>query len=229
MKILDIGNSRIKCYKVNSIDDVKIVFEIPAKKQTLESYLSMENKSQLYVLSTNRDFSDFILINKLNKIDNIFFEKLTDFKPPYEGYGIDRLINSYAACKLYSKDVLVVNMGSAITYDIIKDGKILYGYITPGLSQRKEILNAKIPHLPIPKDEMVDQSHLKPTNTKEAIAFGILKEITSTIVSIKNQEQVEVVISGGDAHFVEHISEKLIVDKLLAPKGVFLAFKDKQS
>ncbi|GAB6078332.1 type III pantothenate kinase [Hydrogenobaculum acidophilum] len=222
MKILDIGNTRIKCYEVKSIDDIKVIFDISAKKQILEYYI--ENcKEEIYTVSTNKEFEDFIIIKKLKKIDTPLFEKCTNFKSPYEGYGIDRLINSYAASKLYSSNILVVSMGSAITYDIVKNSKIEYGYITPGLTQRKESLSISIPHLPTPTKELEKAENFKkPSNTQEAIAYGITKELLSTINTIKSEENVEVIITGGDADFFEDI---FTIDKLLTPKGIFLAFK----
>lgn len=222
MKILDIGNTRIKCYEVKSIDSIDVVFDISAKRQTLECYI--ENyKEEIYAISTNKEFEDFIIINKLRKIDTSLFEKLKDFKSPYEGYGIDRLINSYAASNLYSSNVLVVSMGSAITYDIVKNSKIEYGYITPSLIQRKKSLSISVPHLQMPTNEIGKARNFKkPSNTQEAIAYGIVKELLSTINTIKSEENVEVVITGGDADFFEDI---FTIDKLLTPKGIFLAFK----
>lgn len=222
MKILDIGNTRIKCYEVKSINSIDVVFDISAKKQTLECYI--ENcKEEIYAISTNKEFEDFITIKKLRKINTSLFEKLTDFKIPYEGYGIDRLINSYAASKLYSNNVLVVSMGSAITYDIVKNSKIEYGYITPGLTQRKESLSISVPHLKMPTNKLGKARNFKkPSNTQEAIAYGIAKELLSTINTIKSEENVEVVITGGDADFFEDI---FTIDKLLTPKGIFLSFK----
>jgi len=222
LKILDIGNTRIKCYEVKSIDSIDVVFDISAKRQTLECYI--ENyKEEIYAISTNKEFEDFIIINKLRKIDTSLFEKLKDFKSPYEGYGIDRLINSYAASNLYSSNVLVVSMGSAITYDIVKNSKIEYGYITPSLIQRKKSLSISVPHLQMPTNEIGKARNFKkPSNTQEAIAYGIVKELLSTINTIKSEENVEVVITGGDADFFEDI---FTIDKLLTPKGIFLAFK----
>jgi len=57
LKILDIGNTRIKCYEVKSIDSIDVVFDISAKRQTLECYI--ENyKEEIYTISTNKEFED---------------------------------------------------------------------------------------------------------------------------------------------------------------------------
>ncbi len=223
MKILDIGNTRIKCYEAKSLEQIDVVFDIPAKKQNLEQYLGNYKKEDIYTICTNKHFEDFIIINKLKKIDISFFEKLTDFKAPYDGYGIDRLINSYSASVLYSKDILVVSMGSAITYDVVKDMKIEYGYITPGIEKRSEILHISIPHLPNTMDSFEAFSIMKkPTSTKEAIAFGIVREIFSTIEAIKNEEKLDAVLTGGGADIFEGVYR---IDRFLIPKGVLLAFK----
>ncbi len=220
MILLDIGNSKIKCFEITNIEDIKLLFHIKAEKHILESYIGLlREEDNIYAISTNKAFEEFIIINKFHKVDVEDFEKKMDFKSPYKGYGIDRLLNSYAASRFYSDNILVVSMGSAITYDIVKNQKIEYGYITPGIGYRAEILHVNIPHLPVVE---VSTNFKKPTNTEEAISFGIAKEIISTINTIKEEENLDVVITGG---YAEYFKNMFKVDTLLLSKAIFLAFK----
>ncbi len=224
MIVIDIGNSNIKCFEVFNIDNIKLIFNIKAQKHLLESRLSVIDKDDIYVVSTNRDFEEFIISHRLNSVSVQSFEKNTNFLAPYEGYGIDRLINAFAASKLYGENILLVSMGSAITYDIIKSSKIQYGYITLGLSHRFECLFSHIPHLNQGGFDLSDIDLSKPTsNTKEAITIGTMLEIINNINMIKQKEGLDVLLTGGDA---KHFSHMFNVDFEILPKGVFLAFKN---
>lgn len=51
--------------------------------------------------------------------------------------GADRIINTLAASRLYARDAVVVDMGTATTYDCITaDGVFLGGVIAPGFRRR---------------------------------------------------------------------------------------------
>ena len=59
--------------------------------------------------------------------------------------GQDRLLGAYAAMKLYGKPLIVVDLGTAITFDVIsKKGEYLGGAIVPGLRLSAESLFAKV-------------------------------------------------------------------------------------
>ena len=212
MIVLDIGNSRIKCFEVYDLDNIKIIFNIKANETLLKSYLKLIIGKDIYTVSTNKTFENFIISNKLKTITAKDFEKKTGFLVPYESYGIDRLINSYSASNLYNKNILVVSLGSAITYDIVKNSKISYGYITPGINMRLECLCKNIPHLSTASN-----------NTKKAMENGILKEILSTIKDIKNEENIDVVLTGGDSYRFLNVFK---IDTYLLPKGIFLGFSN---
>ena len=65
------------------------------------------------------------------------------------GVGADRIVNTLAAAELYGRDTIVVDLGTATTFDCISaDGVFLGGVIAPGPRAGVERLNAATSRLP---------------------------------------------------------------------------------
>lgn len=69
------------------------------------------------------------------------------FEPPTE-LGADRIANAVAACRLYGKNTIVVDLGTATTFDCITNGEYAGGAVSPGLIAGVEGLTARAPRLP---------------------------------------------------------------------------------
>lgn len=68
---------------------------------------------------------------------------------PPQGMGADRIANALAATHLYARDVLVVDLGTATTFDCVTaDGTFLGGVIAPGISAGAEWLATRTAKLP---------------------------------------------------------------------------------
>ena len=87
--------------------------------------------------------------------------------------GADRLINTLAASRLYARDAIVVDMGTAITYDCItSDGVFLGGVIAPGVLTSAETLTRRTSKLP--STELIVPSRVIGKRTEECIRAGVL-------------------------------------------------------
>src|SRR3970282_1223312 len=63
--------------------------------------------------------------------------------------GADRIVNTLAASRLYKRDTIVVDLGTATTYDCITaDGVFLGGVIAPGMRTAGETLIRRTSKLP---------------------------------------------------------------------------------
>ena len=69
------------------------------------------------------------------------------FEPPTE-LGADRIANAVAACRLYGKNIIVVDLGTATSFDCITNGEYAGGAVSPGLIAGIEGLTARAPRLP---------------------------------------------------------------------------------
>src|SRR5207248_11358972 len=87
--------------------------------------------------------------------------------------GADRLINTLAASRLFKRDAIVVDLGTATTFDCITaDGVFLGGVIAPGVMMMAEALSRKTAKLPA--TELVLPTKVIGRRTEENIRAGVI-------------------------------------------------------
>lgn len=87
--------------------------------------------------------------------------------------GADRLINTLAAARLYASDTIVVDLGTATTYDCItRDAVFLGGVIAPGIRTSAETLFRRTSKLPA--TELVPPARVIGRRTEECIRSGVV-------------------------------------------------------
>ncbi len=147
---------------------------------------------------------------KIKQVINGFFRKLMiDYRDP-SSLGIDRLINLLAATKLFSLPIIVVDLGTATTLDVMdEEKKYLGGMIIPGLAISMEALVEKTSTLP--KVELKFPGKLLGNSTKECMQNGIfyanafgLEGIIDGIKEryFREKSKVTVIITGGLGNFI---------------------------
>lgn len=147
------------------------------------------------------------------------------YKTP-ETLGTDRLAGVVGAFDaMPGKDILVIDMGTAITYDIINaKGEYLGGNISPGISMRLKALHQQTAKLP-----MVDADGDKPEigyDTDTAIRCGVTDGVKYEIEGFISAQIVKypyllIFLTGGDGFdFDECIKRRIFVDRFLVLKGL---------
>lgn len=97
--------------------------------------------------------------------------------------GADRLINTLAASRLFARDTIVVDLGTATTYDCITaDGVFLGGVIQPGVRTSAETLFRRTSKLPA--TELVPPLRVIGRRTEECIRAGVLYGAVDSIDGI---------------------------------------------
>lgn len=87
--------------------------------------------------------------------------------------GADRIINTLAASRLHQSDTIVVDLGTATTYDCITaDGVFLGGVIAPGVRTSAETLFRRTSKLPA--TELVPPARVIGRRTEECIRSGVV-------------------------------------------------------
>lgn len=87
--------------------------------------------------------------------------------------GADRVVNTLAASQLYKKDCIVVDLGTATTYDCVTaDAVFLGGVIAPGVQMSAESLFRKTSKLPA--TELVAPRRVIGRRTEECIRAGVV-------------------------------------------------------
>jgi type III pantothenate kinase len=87
--------------------------------------------------------------------------------------GADRIVNTLAASQIYHDDCIVVDFGTATTFDCItKDGRFIGGVIMPGVVTAASELVRKTAKLPAA--ELTPPSHAIGRRTEDCIRSGVL-------------------------------------------------------
>jgi type III pantothenate kinase len=104
--------------------------------------------------------------------------------------GADRIINTLAASRLYRRDTIVVDLGTATTFDCITtDGVFLGGVIAPGVRSSADTLARRTAKLP--STELVAPAHVIGTRTEECIRAGVVFGTADSIDGIVRRIKAE--------------------------------------
>jgi len=129
--------------------------------------------------------------------------------------GADRIANAVAAYELYGGPTIVVDFGTATTFDVIsKDGEYLGGVIAPGIEISANALFAAAAKLS--RVEIIRPERVVGKNTAESIQSGIIYGTVGQVDGIVNRLKKElagtpkVIATGGLAELI--VSECQTVD-----------------
>jgi type III pantothenate kinase len=145
--------------------------------------------------------------------------------------GADRVANTLAASRIWKRDAIVVDLGTATTYDCITaDGAFIGGIIQPGVRTSAETLFRRTSQLAA--TELIPPKHVIGTRTDECIRSGVLygaaDSIDGLVLRIKQEWKVEspiVIATGGLAETLRSYCESFDeVDPYLTLKGVKLGY-----
>ena len=151
-----------------------------------------------------------------------------DYKTP-STLGRDRIAAVAGAYSMLpGRTALVVDAGTAITYDVLlPDGTFPGGNIAPGLWMRAESLHRLTDQLPLVNVETPGDVALWGTDTPRAITAGVVRGVAGEIDYYRRMlpPDAAVVLTGGDAvrlaPFVpQHHAAEVIVEPALVPRGL---------
>jgi type III pantothenate kinase len=211
--VIDVGNTLIKSY----------VFEgdqfIDLSQETLENWEKGINE----VMKRNKQINKVIL----SDVNQTFSKKLAQFLEEYDVFhcsmslklpftteysknsslGSDRIALLASCCLLYpKKEVLVIDLGSCITYDWINaNGVHQGGAISPGFRMRYKGMHTFSGTLPLLNPEKIDS--VIGSSTKEAMHSGVYNGIlfeVGGIIDLYNRKikNLTVILTGGDAEML---------------------------
>ena len=178
MIIADIGNSFAHIFKEGEVYNLKI-----------EDFLKEYKEKRVYFISVNKKFN-------FNNENWINLEPFIKPKNVYEGMGVDR-----KALILSVKDAIVIDAGSAITIDMVKDSKFTGGTILPGIWKLKECYAQISPALKIDDIKNISLNKLPTSDTNSAISYGIIAPIVALVKKI-NKENLPIICTGGDGEIL---------------------------
>jgi len=141
--------------------------------------------------------------------------------------GQDRLVNAYAAKTLYGSPAVIIDFGTAVTFDAVSvKGAYLGGLILPGIGISFSALYEKAALLP--RVALERASSIIGRDTKDSMRGGILfgygAMCDGLVARYKKMlgRTTNVIITGGDARLVSQYSKRsYIIDEDLTLKGLY--------
>ena len=210
--IIDVGNTRVKTavfendrvVEVAFFDKKRILSEI--KKIVKKFSISAGIMSSVALISEikKNKISKIVTLNIVSHSTLFPFENL--YKTP-KTLGVDRLVlATNAVFKYPNKNILVIDAGTCITFDLVNSKKqYIGGAISPGLEMRFKALNHYTANLP--KLSSKDLLSFIGKSTEESINSGVVNGVVQEIEGVINQYKkkyldLTVVLTGGDTNFL---------------------------
>ncbi|MDE6866406.1 MAG: type III pantothenate kinase [Muribaculaceae bacterium] len=221
---IDIGNTAAKG---SLFDDWK---RVSSKVVDNDDPDSLVRKASEYnvegAVICNVTGSDPDFANRLRAEMDIPVVELTSTTPlPFEvcyrtpsTLGVDRVAAAAGAIHKYGGDVLIVDAGTAVTMDIVSEGRYLGGNISPGLRLRFRSLHAFTGKLPLirPDGAMPQRGQ----DTETAIRCGVVGGLVAEIFGTYHEERkrfndLKLVMTGGDADFLAPLLKEKGLDSTI--------------
>lgn len=144
--------------------------------------------------------------------------------------GADRIVNAVAGIELYGGPMIIVDFGTATTFDAISaNGDYLGGAIAPGISISTEALfqrAAKLPRVELVKPKRVIGRDTI-TSIQSGTFYGFIGQVDGIVKRMipEFSEQPKVIATGGLASLIADESETLeIVNPLLTLEGLRIIY-----
>ena len=249
MKILigDIGNTLTKLCLVNerlsiiqeyTIETTKIIKEKNLNK-FLKPILKKDIKKKILFSSVvPKAYQKISKLLKKNKyqvyeIKKLPLKNLIKIKvDKYNELGSDRIANSIGAYSLYNKNCLIIDFGTATTFDIVRNpGVYEGGVIAPGV--KLSILNLSQFTASLPIFNLKANLKVYGKNTKDALNAGFLWGyqglINNIIKKIKTSFDCnfKIILTGGYSKtFSKFINNNSTIEPNITIKGIMYIYKN---
>jgi type III pantothenate kinase len=210
--IVDIGNTSTK---VAVFDKQEMITQFRSKELSHEKF---EKKLRPFkidkaIISSVRITPDYII--DLLSVNIPYVHLLSDkskipFKIEYdtpETLGTDRIAAVAGAFKIFAgEEILIIDAGTALTFDYLSPGIYKGGNISPGLRMRFKALNKFTGRLPLVSPSASFSSPGR--NTNDAIMAGVITgityEINEYIRTFENKHVgFKIILTGGDSEFLK--------------------------
>tara|TARA_B100000686_G_scaffold157851_1_gene165539 strand:- start:2007 stop:2765 length:759 start_codon:yes stop_codon:yes gene_type:complete len=243
----DIGNTNIKICKVNKNFRVINTYLFETKNFNFEGELKKKLK-KITKKNTNKNVLFSSVVPKVyKKIQRIFrkkklktfeikkfnLKKIMQFKvKKYSQLGSDRIANAIGAYDKFKSNCIVIDFGTATTFDVIKKkGGYDGGVIAPGIKLSIENLFSSTALLPMFKLKKYPKNYGK--NTIEALNSGffwgyegLINNIIKKIIK-KNGINFKIVLTGGYSYFFKNrLVKKAEIEKNITMHGLIKIYKD---
>lgn len=146
--------------------------------------------------------------------------------------GADRIVDAVAGYDLYGGPVLVLDFGTATTYDLItEDGSFTAGITSPGIRISANALwneAAKLPEIEIKKPDSILAKNTV-TSMQAGLVYGYIGQVEYIIKKVIEETgytNLKVVATGGLGRIIANETDMIhVYDPDLTLKGIMLTYK----
>ena len=234
----DIGNTFIKISILNNRFNIKKTYNLETTKIYQKKFrnkflkkISKNDVNKRVILSSVVPRAFTAIKENLSKkkfyvseIKEINLKNIVKIKvKKYNQLGSDRISNAIGA--LNYNNSIIIDFGTATTFDVVINGAYEGGVISPGVNLSILNLNKSTALLPILKLKNTKKIYGK--NTQEALNAGFLWGYQGLInniikkISSKTKLNFKIILTGGYAKlFKKYIKGKITIDQNITIKGV---------
>ena len=235
---LCLANEKLKIIKVYNVETGKII-----KEKNLIKFLNPVLKKDIKkkILFSSVVPKVYQKINKLLKkkkyqpyeIKSLPLKKLIKIKiDKYNQLGSDRIANAIGAYSMYKKNCLIIDFGTATTFDIVRNpGVYEGGVIAPGVKLSILNLNRFTASLPVFDLKANLKSYGK--NTKDALNAGFLWGYQGLVNNIVQKIKTsfncnfKIILTGGYSKtFSKFINNNSTIEPNITIKGIMHIYKN---
>ena len=247
----DIGNTHITAVLFSTNGDILFKIRIPSlvsiTEDMLFSYIhtsfllkniSLSSISAVVVSSVvpSIDKSVIFMAEKYFNCSALFINSETassfikfDIEFPVKT-GADRIVNMLQAVTEYNyNNIITVDMGTATTFELIKNRCYVGGCIIPGISLMLSSLSAGTAKLPLVELKKPDTGPAKESSAQinSGVYYGYLGQIKEILKHLKSEaSDAFVIATGGNSNlFSEEVNLFNKIDPNLTLKGLFTFYK----
>ncbi len=237
----DIGNTEVKiCFFYNGLKK-KYLFKTDSLNQKIirnkfnflrkKIYLKNAIISSVVPKTFSQIKKIFFNLYKVNCVElkKLNLTRLINIKVNKKEIGSDRLANAISVMSK-KRNFIVVDFGTATTFDVIKKNNYLGGVIAPGVTLSLDNLIKKASL--IPNIELHKSKSIIGKNTEQAVLSGFFWGYNGLINGIiskikkKTNQKYKIIFTGGLAHlFNKDIKDKVTIDKNLTINGLIKVSK----
>ena len=238
--IIDIGNTNIDFVNFNKLTNKysnKFTVDTPdIIKGRLDS-VNKKIRKNFYkgALCSSVVPNAFNKLKKILKKKNVDLNEIKDrnlnlpikikLRKPKQ-VGSDRVVNAIAAFKIYKKNSIIIDFGTATTFDVIVKNTYVGGMITPGINLSLKVLKeatAKLPLIKLKKtNKYIGKDTVSAMNNGMYWGYiGLIKELVQKIIK-ETKKKYLVIFTGGLANifFSSFPFKDKVIDQQITLKGI---------
>jgi type III pantothenate kinase len=237
ISLVETKNFRIK--KMVSFDSIKILSKNNLNNE-FNNFIKKNNVNRVALFSSVVPKYELIikkyLINnyniKLREIKEKGIKKIVKLNiKNVNQVGSDRIANAVGAYKMYKENCIILDFGTATTFDVVKkNGTYKGGIIAPGINLAiKSLVKSadQIPFFKVKKEKKIIGKNTL-SALRSGFYWGYTGLINNIIMKIEEDTKIKykIIFTGGYADvFKSSIKKPLIIDRNITIKGIVEIYK----